>query len=302
MKLTQHLYTIAEPLWEDQLRHPFVKGLGDGTLEELRFKRWVLQDYRYLMEFARVFAWAAAKADRLESMSWYAGVLDLTLNTEMQLHRDYAARFGLSTEDLEAEAMWPTTRSYTDFLVRTAAEGDMLDLLAALLPCAWGYVFIAGRLAEADPPEDRRYQDWIEQYSSKEFAGALDWLRTEMDRLGQGISREKTKRLEEIFLTSTRYEGRFWQMCWVGESWGELAPDRTKPRIPEYPKGVDHRALSFRVRGRVDDHSLQDHDRGPSPVEVDGLLYPQGFHQARQFGKGHPDGEFGLPTVHHHHP
>jgi thiaminase/transcriptional activator TenA len=121
MTLTQELYTAAKPTWDAQLEHPFVKGLGDGSLEEERFRRWVLQDYLYLKEFARIFAWAVAKADRLDSMSWYATVLNLTLNTEMALHRSYAERFGISGEELEATPMWPTTRAYTDFLVRTSA-------------------------------------------------------------------------------------------------------------------------------------------------------------------------------------
>ena len=51
MSLSNELFGIAEPLWGRQLQHPFVQGLGDGTLEEKRFKRWVLQDYRYLKEF-----------------------------------------------------------------------------------------------------------------------------------------------------------------------------------------------------------------------------------------------------------
>lgn len=219
MPFTDELYAAAEPLWDAQLEHPFVKGLGDGTLEEERFKRWVRQDYLYLKEFARVFAWAAAKADRLESMSWYAGVLDLTLNTEMELHRSYAARFGITPDELEAEEMWPTTRAYTDFLVRTAADGDMSELLAALLPCAWGYCHIGQSLAESDPPEDRRYADWIEQYASEEFAEATDWLRAELDRLAADAGPEKRKRLEEIFILSSRYEHMFWEMCWTGEAW-----------------------------------------------------------------------------------
>lgn len=219
MKLTDELYAAAEPIWAAQVEHPFVKGLGDGTLEEDLFKRWVLQDYRYLKEFARVFAWATAKADRLSSMSWYAGVLDLTLNTEMELHRQYAGRFGLTVQDLEMEPMWPTTRAYTDFLVRTAADGDMLELLAALLPCAWGYVYLARRLAQGSPPEDQRYIDWITQYASEEFAQAAEWLRDEMDRLAEGISLEKKARLLEIFLVSSRYEWGFWEMCWQGEAW-----------------------------------------------------------------------------------
>ncbi|GMV08034.1 MAG: aminopyrimidine aminohydrolase [Gemmatimonadota bacterium] len=219
MALTDDLYAAAEPLWRAQLQHPFVRGLGDGTLEEERFKRWVLQDYLYLKEFARVFAWAVAKADRLESMSWYAGVLDLTLNTEMALHRAYAARFGIAPAELEAESMWPTTRAYTDFLVRTAADGDMTDLLAALLPCAWGYVYIAQELALGAPPADQRYADWIAQYASREFEDAMRWLRDELDRLGAAAGPEKRRRLEEIFVVSSRYEERFWEMCWAGESW-----------------------------------------------------------------------------------
>jgi thiaminase/transcriptional activator TenA len=220
MRLTDELYREVEPIWAAQMEHPFVKGLGDGTLDEEIFKRWVLQDYRYLEEYARVFAWAAAKADELRSMAWYAAVLDLTLNTEMELHRQYAERFGLSLEDLESEPMWPTTRAYTDFLVRTAADGDMADLLAALLPCTWGYVDLAQRLAERNPPEDQRYADWIAQYASREFAEARDWLRDELDRVAGDPREAKRERLKEIFVTSSRYEWQFWEMCWQGERWG----------------------------------------------------------------------------------
>ena len=217
--LSRHLQERALPEWEVQLEHPFVRGLGDGTLPEERFANWVRQDYLYLKEFARIFAWAVAKADRLESMGWYASVLDLTLNTEMELHRTYAARFGVGPEELEATEMWPTTRAYTDFLVRTSADGDMLDLLAALLPCAWGYLWLARRMKEGGVPEDRRYADWIEMYASDDFAEAARWLREEMDRLGRSVTAEKRTRLEEIFLVSSRYEARFWEMCWEGESW-----------------------------------------------------------------------------------
>ncbi len=219
VSFTDELHAAAQPIWDAQLEHPFVRGIGDGTLEEERFRRWVLQDYLYLKEFARIFAWACAKAGRLESMGWYASVLDMTLNTEMELHREYAARFGLSPEELEAEEMWPTTRAYTDFLVRTAADGDMAELLAALLPCAWGYCWIGQRLAEEEPPEDQRYADWIAQYASEEFARATEWLRDELDRVADHAGPEKRKRLTDLFVLSSRYEWMFWEMCWTGEEW-----------------------------------------------------------------------------------
>jgi thiaminase (transcriptional activator TenA) len=220
MNFTDELYEAARGVWDRQLAHPFVRGIAEGTLEVEVFKRWVLQDYLYLKEFARVFAWAAAKADRLESMSWYAAVLNLTLNTEMELHRQYAARFGLTPADLEREEVWPTTRAYTDFLVRTAADGDMAELVAALLPCAWGYVHIAQEMVKGPPPQDQRYADWIAQYASPEFAEAAAWLRGEMNRLAEGATAQKRERLKELFVLSSRYEWQFWEMCWRGEEWG----------------------------------------------------------------------------------
>jgi thiaminase (transcriptional activator TenA) len=219
MAFTDELYAAGRPIWDQQLEHPFIRALAAGTLEEDRFKRWVRQDYRYLVEFARVFAWAVAKADRLEAMARYASELNLTLNTEMGLHRAYASRFGITTEELEREPMWPTTQAYTDFLVRTAADGDLADLVAALLPCSWGYVHLAQQLAREPRPADQRYADWIDQYSSPEFAESAQWLRGELDRLAEGASAEKRQRLTDLFLISSRYEWQFWEMCWTGEQW-----------------------------------------------------------------------------------
>jgi thiaminase/transcriptional activator TenA len=57
---TEDLFEAARPIWEAQLEHPFVQGIAAGDLDDDVFRRWVVQDYLYLQEFARVFAWAAA--------------------------------------------------------------------------------------------------------------------------------------------------------------------------------------------------------------------------------------------------
>ena len=51
------------------LDHPFVTGVGDGTLPVDRFKHYVTQDYVYLIDYSRVLALASAKAPRLEEFS-----------------------------------------------------------------------------------------------------------------------------------------------------------------------------------------------------------------------------------------
>ena len=268
--LSDALYEAARPIWDAQLAHPFVRGIGDGTLDEEKFKRWVLQDYRYLVEFARVFAWAAAKADRLESMSWYARALDLTLNTEMELHRRYAERFGIRRDELEREPMSPTTRAYTDFLVRTAADGEMIELLAALLPCAWGYAYIGRELARGERPTNERYAEWIDQYASREFAATSEWLRGELDRVGDGIGPASRARLIELFVLSSRYEWRFWEMCWHGEEW---TPEVEAP-VPDSRSARVSRGLVGAVRPlaaaviRADDRILVWDDFDPATGEL----------------------------------
>jgi thiaminase (transcriptional activator TenA) len=217
MTFFNELRAVAEEQVATQLAHPFVRGIADGTLDPKVFENWVKQDYRYLIEYARVFGFCAARADTLEAMTWYANTLQLTLATEMELHRQYAKRFDISTEDLEATPMWPTTRAYTNFLVANAQSGSYAEAVAALLPCTWGYVDLATELARGKPPEDVRYADWIAQYSDPEFVAAAEWLKIEMQRVAAGRDGSSLARLRELFVTSCEYELAFWEMCWRGE-------------------------------------------------------------------------------------
>ena len=116
MKFTDEARRRVDPVWEACHEHPFVKGIGDGSLDMEKFKYWVRQDYVYLQDYSRVFALGAAKADDLDTMSTFARLLDGTLNIEMDLHRKYAGKFGISEEELEKEAPSPPPRHIRIFL------------------------------------------------------------------------------------------------------------------------------------------------------------------------------------------
>ena len=218
-RFTDGLYRLARPVWEAQHAHPFVRGIGDGSLNIEKFKFWVRQDYLFLIDYARLLALAVARAPDLDSMRRFADLVHSILNVEMDLHRSYAAEFGISTAELEAVEKAPTTRGYTDFLLRVAALDEFSGLIAALLPCMWGFSDLGQRLAQGPGPADERYAKWIEMYSSEEFAELAVWCRALVDRVAAGLPEDTLRRMEDAFLTSSRYELLFWEMAWRQERW-----------------------------------------------------------------------------------
>lgn len=214
--LSAELRAEAADIWEAQHGHPFVTGIGDGSLERKRFELWVRQDYLFLIEYSRMLALGAARAPDLAAMRRFADLTAATLGEEMELHRSYCAEIGISAADLEAERPSMTTRGYTDFLIRTAAIGDFAELVAALLPCMWGYSEIGRRLAERSPPGDEAYARWIEMYASEDFATLAGWCRELLDGAGAALSQARREAVSEAFETSSRYELAFWEMAWQG--------------------------------------------------------------------------------------
>ncbi len=218
-RFSDHLHELGAPIWRAQHDHPFVRGIGDGTLDRAKFAHWVRQDYLFLIEYCRMFGLAAARAPDLPTLTRFADLLQATARTEMDLHRTYAREFGISEAELEREAMAPTTRAYTDFLVRVAATGDVGELAAALLPCMWGFCEIGQRLKSRGLPGDPGYARWIEMYADPAFVEQADWCRAFVDELAENSSEAQRHRMETAFLTSSRYEYLFWEMAWRKEAW-----------------------------------------------------------------------------------
>lgn len=219
MSFSQHLRKIGHEIWEAQHVHPFVTGIGDGSLDTGKFAHWLRQDYLYLIDYARLFGVGMLRAPSLELMTTLSQIGHEILHLEMDLHRSYVAEFGITPEQLESEQKAPTCQGYTDFLLRTATVGDFSELMGALLPCIWGYAEVGERLASGTLPADDRYRRWIEMYSSEEFLQLGEWCRQATDAVCDGLPSAALRRVEETFITSSKYELAFWEMAWSRENW-----------------------------------------------------------------------------------
>jgi thiaminase/transcriptional activator TenA len=220
MGFSDELRSRSAGIWDQEKTHPFVTGIGDGSLELDRFRYYMLQDYIFLVDYCRTVALAVAKAEDVEDMGWFARLLHETLNTEMALHVGFCKEFGITEGQLKSTRPSPTTMAYTHHLLTTAYSGSIGEIAVSILPCGWGYCEIGKMLAQQGlPPDQPLYGRWIEMYGSPEFAELADWQRSFIDRIATGCGSGELKRMEEIFITSSRYEYMFWDAAYRMEEW-----------------------------------------------------------------------------------
>jgi thiaminase/transcriptional activator TenA len=176
--------TLAAELWNANLdiaqaclANLFVRGLVDGSLPVERFRAYVAQDACFLDAFARAYALALARSpDRYGLQAFHSligGVLD-----ELRLHATYASRWQVDLGRISPAA---ATLAYTDFLLTTASLRSVGETCAAMTPCMRLYAYLGQQLLPV-AARDTAYREWIETYSSAEFASLAATLELLLDR------------------------------------------------------------------------------------------------------------------------
>lgn len=220
-KFTDRLFTNVQPIWEKNHNHPFVQELGMGTLSKETFVYYMKQDYVYLIDYAKLFAVGTVKANDLETMGMFAQILHETLHVEMDLHRTFAAEFGITREELEATQPTPVNVAYTKYMLQVSQNGSLAEVVACLLPCAWDYWEIGKLLRKqyGHQIETNPYAKWIDMYDSEAFGEGAKWLIQLMDELAEGKPERELAKLEEHFQITSKYEYLFWDMNYHKQDW-----------------------------------------------------------------------------------
>ncbi len=217
MSFFERLKTQASAEWRAYTRHPFTAAMADGSLAEAAFRRYLVQDYLFLIEFARAYALAVYKSPHLADMREAASGLSAILDVEMDLHVKLCAGWGLSPGNLEQAPPAAEMLAYTRYVLDAGMRGDLLSLRVALAPCVIGYAEIAERLA-AHPDAcaaTNPYRVWIEEYAGGPYQEVAAKARAHLDRLADLYATPaREAELIVIFKEATRLETDFWDMGW----------------------------------------------------------------------------------------
>lgn len=213
--VSTRLHDAAAPVWEACLRHSFVTGIGDGTLDMEKFRYFMLQDYLYLFDYARVFALGVVKARDPELMRVFAANVDAILGGEMKIHRAYMKRLDITEEQVFSIKPALANLSYTNYMLSVAQTGGPMEIVASILACSWSYAEIGQALAAIPgAAEHPFYGEWIRGYASEEYAATNQALIELMDSLAADAGEEQLAYLTDVFVNCSRYELGFWDMAW----------------------------------------------------------------------------------------
>jgi thiaminase/transcriptional activator TenA len=217
------LKKVSNDLWSVLRNHPFVRGIGEGNLDEERFSFYLKQDYLYLIEFARILAAASAKSRSIRDICFFFDLLKATVELEMQSLRDACVSLGISLEELAGTEPGLVTIAYPSFMMRTCYDGNLDDIVAAMLPCEMGYAELGLELRKSGLPDDPYYRGWIERYSSPEYLETANEFKERLDQSARIASPDQKRRWHSLYQTALRFEVLFFEMSWRRELWPGLS-------------------------------------------------------------------------------
>lgn len=216
MKFSQEIRQAAKTYWDSSFSHPFVTGIGDGTLPLEKFRHYVMQDAYYLKHFAKIQARAASKATDFATIAELAEHATSTYAAELSLHQSFFEPLAITEADLATFEPAPTAYAYVSHM-HHASEGTLGETIAAILPCYWLYYEVGQQLLTKSPASPI-YQQWIATYSSEWFERVVFEQVDRLDALAAQATEAERERMKQHFVKSCYYELLFWEMGWTEET------------------------------------------------------------------------------------
>jgi thiaminase/transcriptional activator TenA len=188
----------AGDLWEAATRASFLDAIGDGTLPQEAFDRWLVQDYIFVRGFTSFVALTAAKAPRPEQSLVIGGLS--ALDEELAWFERQADERGL---DLSAEPH-PVCWRYMDYLIEAGYAQSFEVLLAIFYGVEVAYTVAWSRLESTGP-----YADFIDRWTNPAFVEYVKKLREAAESHAHPGQQEEFNRV-------MGHEREFWRMTWEG--------------------------------------------------------------------------------------
>lgn len=212
MQLSDALFAEVEDLWKEAAEKTFVREMAKGTLDEERFRHYMIQDYLYLQDYMDILNIILAHASDPGLRDFLQGTIEETRNETYRVHVPNMRKIGISDAELSRCSREKVIVDYVGYMKRQLEEKGLLAGLTAMLQCSWAYAYIGKTLTEKCPDEIAAspYLSWFEAYTCGEYVAAnRKWIEV-LDKEAEKTGEAERARLCRIFRTCAEYENRLW--------------------------------------------------------------------------------------------
>ncbi|MCS7245908.1 MAG: thiaminase II [candidate division WOR-3 bacterium] len=215
---TQTLWANISGIFEKILQHPFITGLVDGSLDERKFRFYVIQDAIYLKYFSRGLAILGTKFSEDDIYLSFLEDAKTAIMVERSLHESFFKVWKLSYEDVNRTPIAPNNLLYVSYLMNIVYERPYYESLGAFLPCYWIYLEV-GKHLEKFGSKNELYQKWINTYASKEFETVVRRVLDISENVLKKLNDEQFEMVKHHFVMTSKFEYMFWDMGYKEQSW-----------------------------------------------------------------------------------
>lgn len=223
MTFMEEVTARSMDLWEKAANVSFLEEMGKNVLDRQQFLSYIVQDSIYLRDYLKAFAMGIFKSRSLKEMQVFYSVLGFVNDSENATRLKYLADGGMTDAAVEYIAKKPACQAYTEFLLDTARQEDVPEILMAVMPCMLGYYYVFKALLEKYPSVlDTYYGPLVRDYTSEEYRQSCDYWSDYCNEVCGGLDEERKEKLGAIFETASRHELYFWEMAGEKSDAGEL--------------------------------------------------------------------------------
>ena len=201
------------PIWDECIQTEFIQSLINNNLDEDKMSKYIIEDTRYLLNYAKCYAYLITKCNTLEEIRVFYDILSFVNEGETSIRREYLIKNGYNELDIETSIPDTETQIYIDHMMSFCANGSLVEGTMAILPCMLSYDYIFNKLYDENPNmlKNNKYKNILEAYigdSVKEVCKA--WASFANELMNKyPCSLEKCK---QIFRFSSIREREFWNM------------------------------------------------------------------------------------------
>lgn len=201
MSLAERLRAESEPEWSRATGHRFTIELGDDSLPDAVYRRYLVQDYAFIETLVSMIGYGVAKAPDMPAKAGLAQFLAVLTSEENTYFMRSFEALGVAEAERAKPALLPVSQAFLAALREAGEEGGYADVIATLLPAEW--IYLEWAKAQAGKPRPKRFwlAEWIDLHANPGFEAFVGWLRSELDRVGpaqEAACRRRFRRMVEL--------------------------------------------------------------------------------------------------------